>query len=144
MEIRPCTVSDIYESGIASDYFEYAIDGMATPEVQWSRYEALAAGSMLYPIGAFMDGKLIGFVFVLLTTSLHYGVPIASTESFFVLREYRNTGAGLQLLGAAENLAREHGASGVMVMAPEGKELVQILPQFGYKDTHRLFLKLLK
>lgn len=143
MEIRPCTVSDIYESGIAADYFEYAIDGMDTPEVQWLRYEALAAGGMLYPVGAFKDDKLIGFVFVLLTTSLHYGVPIASTESFFVLKEHRNTGAGLQLLVAVERLAKEQGASGVMVMAPEGKELVQILPQLGYKDTHRLFLKLI-
>jgi GNAT superfamily N-acetyltransferase len=69
----------------------------------------------------------------------HYGVAIAVTESFFVGKEYRKSGAGLKLLRAAE--AHAEGAPGLLVSAPVGGTLAEVLPHLGYRETNRVFFK---
>ena len=65
----------------------------------------------------------------------------AITESFFVAKVHRDSGAGLKLLRAAEQKARALGSPGLLVSAPFGGTLVQVLPRAGYTETNRVFFK---
>jgi GNAT superfamily N-acetyltransferase len=71
----------------------------------------------------------------------HYSVRIAVGESFFVSAEHRKTGAGLKLLKAAEDYAKEINSSGLLISAPLGGNLAEILPHVGYVETNRVFFK---
>ena len=71
----------------------------------------------------------------------HYSVKMAVTESFFVAKAYRKSGAGLKLLHAAETYAKEIGCAGILVNAPFEKTLMDVLPRVGYQETHRVFFK---
>ena len=84
---------------------------------------------------------LVGFVTVLVSVFPHVGVLMASTESLFVAKEYRKTGAGLKLIRSAESCAKEGGAPCLFISSPFGGNLAEVLPQVGYTETNRVFFR---
>jgi GNAT superfamily N-acetyltransferase len=104
-------------------------------------YRALEAAGVLHALAAYVEGTLAGFLFLVFQVNPHYGCLVASAESYFVDPDYRQSGAGLKLLRAAEALAREHGAKALVVSAPLEGRLSRILPRAGFRSTHQFFLK---
>lgn len=91
---------------------------------------------------AFNDDILIGFAIVLVVVLPHYSVPVATMESLFVGAAYRNTGAGLKLLHATEEAVRAKGAVGLLVSAPKGGQLAEVLTRMrSYRETNRVFFR---
>lgn len=120
---------------------ESAIEGMPPPLVKMARYQDLEAGGLLQVFGAIEDGELAGFISVLSAPLLHYGRTVAVSESFFVSARHRGTMAGLKLLVAAEKLTVELGSPGLLVSAPHGSKLADLLPKCGYVQTNDVFFK---
>ncbi len=81
-------------------------------------YRELERLGLLRVLSAMHEGRQIGFLTLLAPVLPHYGVVVAVSESFFVARAHRGTGAGLKLLRLAEDLAREAGSPGLLVSAP--------------------------
>ena len=145
IEIRQCPIAEILsaEKLLAEYAKELAIDGLPYPKAKTDLYAKMEELKILYPIAAYLDGVLVGFVNVLMSDNPHYNVRIASTESFFVSSEHRKSGAGLRLLRAAENCAKELGSSVLFISAPIKGSLVHVLPEVGYTDTAHTFFKVL-
>lgn len=104
-------------------------------------YRKLEALGALRVISATLDGRLIGVITVLVAPVPHYSGVVAVSESFFVAKAHRKSGAGLRLLRAAETHAAAKGAPILLVSAPSESDLVQILPRIGYAEVGRTFLK---
>jgi GNAT superfamily N-acetyltransferase len=129
-------------AALAAEYAaEAAIDGLPAPAAKMETYRQLEAAGMLHAFSALIDGALVGFITLLAPVLPHYGVPVAVSESFFVASAHRRSGAGLRLLGAAEDEARALGSPGLLVSAPFGGRLFEILPRRGYVETNRVFFK---
>ena len=146
MNVQMSSVAELEgDSGLASLLAEYAgessIAGMPPPAVKMESYRELEARGLLQVLSATHDGRLIGFLTLLVPVLPHYGVAVAVSESFFVARAYRGTGAGLKLLRAAEDLARRLGSPGLLVSAPFEGDLFKVLPRVGYAETNRIFFK---
>ncbi|CAB4122020.1 acetyltransferase domain containing protein [uncultured Caudovirales phage] len=121
---------------------ESSIEGLGAVSPQFDAYLQMEAAGFLHAIGARVDGDLVGFVLVLVVRNPHYGRVIATTESFFVALHSRSTGAGMGLLRAAERLAAETGAIGLLVSAPIGGQLAKVLEAKGsYRETNRVFFR---
>ncbi len=120
---------------------ESAAPDMVPPAIRARDYKRLEALGVLHPISALLDGELIGYVTVLASEIPHYGRAIAVTESIFVAKAHRKTGAGLKLLRAAEAKARELGSPVLLVAAPATGDLAAVLPRVGYGEVGRTFLK---
>lgn len=120
---------------------ESAIDGMPHPSARMQTYFHLEKAGALHTIIATKDDRLVGFITILAVALPHYGVTTAVSESFFVAKAHRSTGAGLRLLKAAEDKAREIGAPGLLVSAPCGGDLFKVLPRRGFRETNRVFFK---
>lgn len=116
---------------------EYA--GSAGP--QWATYLELERLGMLHLLVALAGDRVIGFASVLVSVLPHFGVPVASTESYFVAKAWRNTGAGLGLLAEVKRVAAEANACGLLVSAPEGSRLAQVLERTDMRASHRVFFK---
>lgn len=128
--------------GLIAEYAaESATPGLPTPDARMNAYRHLEAVGMLHAFGAFEGTVLVGFISFILPVLLHYGVGIAVSESFFVTRTHRSSGAGLRLLRAAENKVRELGSPGFFVSAPFEGDLFRVLPRMGYVETSRTFFK---
>jgi GNAT superfamily N-acetyltransferase len=122
---------------------EGAIDGLPRPWPRWDLYRAIEARGHLHVIAAEVAGQLVGFITVLTAPLPRYTEPVAMSESFFVARAHRKSGAGLKLLRAAEAKARALGAQGLLVSAPSGGTLAEVLPRVGYRETNRAFFRTL-
>lgn len=144
--IEPSTVDAVTGASnfaeLAAAYaVESQISGLPAATTDMAGYRKLEEAGLLHVFAATLDGELIGFLSVLIAAHPRYGVPLASSESLFVAREHRSTGAGLKLLAAAEAKARELGTPGLLVSAPLGGSLADVLPRRGYAETNRVFWK---
>jgi GNAT superfamily N-acetyltransferase len=141
-----CSIAELEQApnlpGLLVEYAaESALSGMPQPVPQVETYRALEAAGIMQPLGAFRDSVLMGYCLLLSSVLPHYGVKVCTTESYFVAREYRHTGAGLKLLRLAEEYARETGAAGLLISAPVGGPLAELLPHVGYNNTNLIFFK---
>jgi len=144
--IRKCTVGEIEAASNFPDLLaEYAaelvVDGAPPFSAKMEMYHILENAGALQAIGAYLEDLLVGFVTVLVSILPHVGVLMAVTESLFVAKEHRKTGAGLKLIKAAENCAQERGTNRIFISAPFGGNLAEVLPHVGYVETNRVFFR---
>ena len=147
MEIKKISMCETWEaanwSEILAEYVsEASIEGLPnpTPNIElYRRYEALG---VLDAFGAFIGDTLIGYITLLEIPGTHYDIAtLFSTESFFVLKAHRHTGAGLRLLKKVEEVARSRNAGGLLVSARSHTNLATVLAHKDYKETNRVFFK---
>ena len=146
MNVQMSSVAELErDPGFAALLAEYAsessIAGMPPPAAKMESYRELEARGLLQVLSATHAGRLVGFLTLLAPVLPHYGVAVAVSESFFVARDHRGTGAGLKLLRAAEDLARRLASPGLLVSAPFEGGLFKVLPRVGYAETNRVFFK---
>ncbi len=144
--IRPGTIAKLeaapsFPALLAEYAAESAIEGMPPPSARMETYRALDEAGALHVLEAVAGDELVGFITVLSAPLPHYGRTVAVSESFFVARAHRHTGAGLKLLRAAEDKAREIGSPGLVVSAPFAGRLFEVLPRCGYAEVSRIFFK---
>jgi len=149
LDIRKCTIEDIEnDHNIAQLLEEYAeessIKGLPHPLAKAETYKLLEKTGAIQAIGAFVNESIIGFIIVLSSILSHYNTCVAVSESFFVSKEHRKTGAGLKLLHEAEKYSKKLGAFGILISAPIGGVLAEILPHVGYVETNRVFFRAFK
>lgn len=149
MLIQQCTFADL----VAAPAFAKLADEHATESVRVGLpvnlhtpgYEALEASGMSTLFAAYHEGELVGFANVLVAVMPHYSEPLATIESIFVASAHRNTGAGTALLRAVEHVAREKGAAGLLVSAPIGGRLADVMGRKrDYRETNRVFYRALR
>lgn len=121
---------------------ECALKGLPHPAARAETYKNIEKTGMLHVFAAFLDGLVIGYITVLYSNLPHYEIPIAVSESYFVSKAYRNTGAGLALRRATEKLAEELGSPALLMSALTGSVLAEILEKsHDYEDANRVFIK---
>lgn len=146
MIVQPSTIQRIEDSPnfwpLIGEYAdESAMAGLPRPAPNMDLYRRLEAIGALHAFEATDDDGLIGFISIVGTEIPHYGRILAATESFFVAKAKRSTGAGLKLLRDAEAKARTLGSPGLGVSAPIGSHLAELLPKLGYTQTNAVFFK---
>lgn len=146
MNVQRSSIPELEASPMFADLLaeyaaESAIDGMPAPSARMDIYRHLETKGALHVISGTVEGELAGFITVLAPVMPHYGVPLATSESFFVTKRHRNSLGGLKLLTAAEDKARDLGSPGLLVSAPYGGKLFEVLPRCGYVETNRAFFK---
>lgn len=123
---------------------ECALAGLPPPFPHRGIYNALERVGALTTLAALRDGKLVGFMALLISMNPHYSQLIATSESLFVAKAHRSSGAGAKLLKTAEKLSRERGAVGFLVSAPFGGPLATVLQNSrDWEYTNCVFLKVL-
>lgn len=142
MDIRPCSVDEIFESGLLDEYAEECrIPGMPAPRANRLQYDALENAGMIHCIGVFFEETLAGFT-VLLNSSLpHYSQRVVVTESLFVAKAYRNKGAGLKLIRSVFDYANNEQAAGCLISSPSGGKLDRLLDRMGCTLSSRVYFR---
>jgi hypothetical protein len=120
---------------------ESAIAGMPRPNYQFGLYRMMEMAGGFQLIAAYVEDVLVGFLTMSVTVLPHYGKSVATVESYFVTQSRRSGGPGLDLLFAAEWLAKALGAVGMLVSAPKGGKLSHVMPKVKYKHTNEVFFK---
>lgn len=148
-DVRRITMEEFeHAPGVGALMAEYAAEAaiheIGPPNPQFATYRAMEASGMFHTFGAFADGQLVGFLFLITPTLPHFGQLVGVTESFFVGAAHRKSGAGTQLRLVAEETAGAAGAAGILMSVPFGGKLGKVLPRAGYRETNTTFYKKLK
>ena len=134
--------ADEFPALVAEYAAESALAGLPPPDAKMPLYSQLEQMGRLHAFSAVVGNELVGFISLLVSPLPHYdGIPVAIGESFFVAAEHRKSGAGLRLLRAAEEKARELGCPGILISTPAGSRLFEILPHCGYTESHVVYFK---
>lgn len=147
--IRPCLYSEMESQPnfieLVAEYArESSITDLPEHKPHGEMYRAMERVGVMQVLCAFQGDLMVGFAILLVTVLPHYSVPAATMESLFVGAAYRNTGAGLKLLHAAEEAARVKGAVGLLVSAPKGGQLAEVMSRLrSYRETNRVFFRAL-
>jgi hypothetical protein len=145
--IRECTFDELASAaGFDALCAEYAAESgrmaeFGTPKVDANSYRAMEAAGVAQCIGVWRGDELAGFGVVTISVLPHYTKLIGCLISFFVTANARMGSAGTRLRQAAERIAQERGAVGLMISAPCDSRLDVILPRNGYRATNRLYFK---
>lgn len=143
MEYRPCSTEEVFASGLLELYAdECAAAGLPRPAADRTMYDQMAGLETFWMCGAFDGDDLVGFVTVMTIRTPHYGKTIAAMESIFVHHDYRHKGCGTQLLAESERHAKSTGSIGLMVSAPTGSPLADVLnAKKSYRLSNLVFMK---
>jgi GNAT superfamily N-acetyltransferase len=148
--VRKCTVAEIENTpnfpALVDEYASEAhVDGMPPVDVKKEQYRSLEGLGVFQFFGAYLEDVLIGFITVLCTVMPHFGVVLAVSESYFVAKDHRKTGAGTALRLAAEKHAEEMGAPIILICTQTGSTLCRVMESLhDYRDTNHVFLKRLR
>lgn len=146
LTIRYCTVDEVAHAPnideLVAEYVEESHQvEVPQPDPQWDHYRMMQAAKIFQYIGAFKGHKLIGFIGVVTSKLPHHGKAVSVTESFFVAKQFRSTGAGIKMLRAAEEHAKAFGSPCLVVSAPHNGVLEAIMPRLGYREAQRIFIR---
>lgn len=146
MEIRPCTAAEILSrTALIAEYAdECAINGMPLPDPSPELYERLENTGLMQCFGVYDGAVLVGFATVITNIVPHYNKVTAITESIFVAKAYRKGGAGLRLIGAVTEYARQRKAVGLLISAPIKGQLSAVLERMHYRLTNEVYFKCLQ
>lgn len=106
-------------------------------KVDWKAYEDF--GAKLKAAAVIAEGKIVGIAAVLIQRSRHYDMPVVTIEALYLRRAYRKGTAGLRLLWAASDIARDSGAKGLALCAPPNSELERLCIAKGYADLRHVY-----
>jgi GNAT superfamily N-acetyltransferase len=110
----------------------------AKPQVEI--YQAMEAAGVLTCLGTYEGGKLVGFATVVANVMPHNGKRIATIESLFVERFYREFGVAAGMLRMAATLAEWDGCKALLYTARVGSELETMLTASDKCErTHSVF-----
>ncbi|MFM0261867.1 GNAT family N-acetyltransferase [Paraburkholderia sediminicola] len=143
--IRQCTFDELASAaGFDVLCAEYAAEsgrlGLGAANVDPAFYRALesSGGAIL---GTWCDDSLIGFGALTLSVLPNFSQLIGCLTAIFITASARKTGAGTAIRQAAEQIARERGAVGMMISAPSESRLDVILQRSSYRATHHVYFK---
>lgn len=145
VDVRRVTVAELDEapelSALVDEHAaESAMPELGKPAPQRATYYALEKAGVLFPLAAFDGDRLVGFALPIVAPPPHYGVPAATLESLFVAAADRKSGAGLDLLAAAKDLARERGARALFVSAQVGSVLDAVLRSSSARHSNNVYV----
>lgn len=144
--VGPCTCAELAAApnwlDLVEEYvIEARIKGLPRADARLGNYATLEAAGMIHPFSATVHDQLVGFVVVLGVMIPHYSAVVACTESFFVSKPYRKTGAGLKLLRLAERKAHDLNSPGLLVSAPFESDLSHVLSGLKYAPASTVYFK---
>lgn len=145
-EVRKVTVAEVAAAANLQALFDdYAAEAknkdLPAHRPNIAAYAGMEKAGLMHVFAAYHGEALVGFLTLLVTVMPHYGIPMATTESFFVAGDYRKGGTGQKLLDSAEAYAKLIGANAMFVSAPVGGRLSEALPMMGYRETNRIFFR---
>lgn len=120
---------------------ESKVEGIPDADLQFDMYKLLESMGKFFIFCAYVDDELVGFITLVANVVPHNGKLFGMVESYFVLKQYRKTGAGVELLRAAEKCAEAIGAVGMVLSAPAGGKLSRVMRRSKYRLTHETFFK---
>lgn len=110
-------------------------------KVDFDKYIQMGELGVHYVVVAYTDSKLVGYNSMFLSVSPHTGELTATTDTIFLRKEYRATGAGSKLVSLGEVEAKAKGAQNIMVTFKNDQPHPNIVKEHGFFSYETIYAK---
>jgi GNAT superfamily N-acetyltransferase len=109
-----------------------------------SVYIAMEEAGVLFILGYFADGDLVGYSCNIVTPHLHYsGLTVCQNDVLYLDPDHRNGGAGIRLMNATEREGRARDARLMLWHAKDGSLMQIVLERRKYAVQDVVYSKAL-
>jgi hypothetical protein len=124
-------------------YDEIAEDKDLVPlDPDWDKYDALANLGKLVIVTARRERELVGYVFSVVDTHLHYKSTLFSMSDIYWLdRAHRGGRTALRLFQAAERVLAGRGVVKMLSNTKLAHDQGRLFGAMGWREAERLFVK---
>ena len=113
-------------------------------EPDLAAYERLRVAGMLKAVTCRNDGELVGYIIFIVQPHLHYMSCITAFEDlYYVKKEYRKGRTGIKLFQFSEEVLKDAGVGRIIMHTKIHMDNSRLFEYLGYKNTDKLFTKLL-
>ena len=110
----------------------------------YEMYEKLCNSGVMRIVTARNDGKLIGYCICIIAYNLHYKDSLTATNDiFFISKDYRKGSTGVKLFIKNEEILKSYGVQRLIMNTKVHQDVGAIFERLGYKQTERVFGKLI-
>lgn len=134
------------ESLLQSHFDEVALHKDEIPlDPDWPRYVALEEHGICHLITARIDGKLIGYSVVFLSTHMqHASTMVADCDALYIHPAYRHgSKAGIRIIEYTEKFVKSLGAKKMVWHIKNAHDWSLVLYRKGYEDEEKIVGKIL-
>ena len=126
-------------------YEEIALDrDVIKLNPDYETYKKLCDSGVMRIITARDDGKLVGYLIAIIKYHLHYKDSLtAFNDIFYVDKQYRKGMTGVKLFIKAEEILKKYGVQRVAMNTKLHHDVGAIFDRLGYKETERVFTKMI-
>jgi len=125
-------------------YEELSVTKEYELEPDYDAYKRLADCNWLRCITCRCDAELIGYIVFVVQPHLHYKSCLTAFEDiYYVKKEYRKGRVGLRLFKYAEDVLKKRGVNRIIMHTKVHMDHSRIFEYLGYKNTDKLFSKML-
>lgn len=142
LTFRPVTVAEVFGAPDAdmliSEYMAESGNPFLPQKPNVEYYRKAEESGAFRVIGAFSGERLVGFGSFVLTVIPHYSTVTASVESVFLSKDFRLGAAGVRLINAISQAAKDSGAAGIYWGCRHGSRLEALfvsVPRFTCMNT---------
>jgi len=113
-------------------------------EPDFAAYDRLNTARMLKAVTCRNDGELIEYIIFIIQPHLHYMSCITAFEDlYYVKKEYRKGRTGIKLFQFSEKVLKDAGVKRIIMHTKIHMDNSRLFEYLGYKNTDKLFTKLL-
>lgn len=140
---RITTIKDDISFLIQNNYDEVEIDtDKLKLMLDWESYEKLESVEMLHIYTARLDGKMVGYLVMITTPSLHcFGETMASSDVVYVDPKHRCGKVGTHIINYAEKDLHSLGASTMHITTKAQAPFDKLLERQGFIFAEKVFQK---
>lgn len=110
----------------------------------FDRYDQIALMGKLHVLTVRNRGKLVGYLFAIVDTHLHYRSTLfAAFDLYWIDPEYRCGWTGVRLFREAERTLRAKGVRKIVANTKVAKDMSPIFAHLGFQETERIHTKYL-
>ena len=107
-------------------------------------YKNLCDSGVMRVVTARNDNKLIGYCVCIIKYHLHYKDSLtAFNDIFYIAKEYRKGLTGVKLFIKTEEILKQYGVQRVSMNTKVHHDVGAIFDRLGYKETERVFTKMI-
>ena len=110
----------------------------------YDMYKKLCALELMRIITARADGQLVGYCIVTVKHHLHYKDSLtAVNDIFFIDPAHREGSTGIKLFKSVEAILKGYGVQRLVMNTKTHRDVGVLFERMGYKETERVFTKLI-
>jgi GNAT superfamily N-acetyltransferase len=110
----------------------------------YDMYKKLCDAGLMRIITARDDNKLIGYCICVIKYHLHYKDSLtALNDIFYISKDYRKGLIGVKLFIKTEEILKKYGVQRVIMNTKMHHDVGAIFDRLGYKETERVFTKII-